>query len=49
MWYFNKIMAMAHYGVNTRGQAHTANEYLDLEGLITGTKVIALTVLELLS
>ncbi len=49
MWYFNKIMAMAHYGVNTRGQAHTADEYLDLEGLITGTKVIALTALELLS
>jgi succinyl-diaminopimelate desuccinylase len=49
MWYFNKIMAMAHYGVNTRGQAHTADEYLDLEGLITGTKVIALTALELLN
>ncbi len=49
MWYFNKIMAMAHYGVNTTGQAHTADEYLDLEGLITGTKVIALTALELLN
>jgi acetylornithine deacetylase/succinyl-diaminopimelate desuccinylase-like protein len=49
MWYFNKIMSMAHYGANTTGQAHTADEYLDLEGLIAGTKVIALTALELLS
>jgi succinyl-diaminopimelate desuccinylase len=49
MWYFSKIMPMAHYGVNTEGQAHTADEYLDLEGLITGTKVIAATALDMLS
>jgi succinyl-diaminopimelate desuccinylase len=49
MWLFNKIMPMAHYGVNTSGQAHTANEYLDLDDLITGTKVIAMTAYELLS
>lgn len=49
MWYFSKIMPMAHYGVNTSGQAHTANEYLDLEGLVTGTKVIAATALDMLS
>ena len=49
MWYFSKIMPMAHYGVNTLGQAHTADEYLDLEGLVTGTKVIAATALDTLS
>jgi len=49
MWYFNKIMPMAHFGVNTEGQAHTADEYLELDGLITGTKVIAATALDLLS
>lgn len=49
MWLFNKIMPMAHYGVNTFGQAHTANEYLNLDDLITGTKVIAMTAYELLS
>jgi succinyl-diaminopimelate desuccinylase len=48
MWYFNKIMSMAHYGVGTPEQAHTADEYLDLENLITGTKVIALAALDLL-
>ncbi|MFQ6053724.1 MAG: M20/M25/M40 family metallo-hydrolase, partial [Candidatus Bathyarchaeia archaeon] len=49
MWYFNKIMPMAHYGVNLSGQAHTADEHLKLDDLITGTKVIALTALDLLS
>lgn len=48
MWYFNKIMTMVHYGVNTKNQAHTANEHLDLDDLITGTKVIAMTAVELL-
>jgi len=49
MWYFSKIMPMAHYGVNTSGQAHTADEYLDLKGLVTGTKVIGATALDMLS
>lgn len=49
MWYFNKIMPMAHYGVNLSGQAHTADEHLKLEDLITGTKVIAATVIDVLS
>jgi len=48
MWYFNKIMPMAHYGVNLSGQAHTADEHLKLDDLITGTKVIALTAIDLL-
>lgn len=48
MWYFNKIMPMAHYGVNLSGQAHTADEHLKLSDLITGTKVIALTAVDLL-
>jgi len=48
MWYFNKIMPMAHYGVNLSGQAHTADEHLKLDDLITGTKVIALTALDML-
>lgn len=49
MWYFNKIMPMAHYGVNKRYQAHSADEHLSLEDLITGTKVLALTAVDLLS
>ena len=49
MWYFNKIMPMAHYGVNLSGQAHTADEHLKLEDLITGTKVIAATAIDVLS
>jgi succinyl-diaminopimelate desuccinylase len=48
MWYFNKIMPMAHYGVNLSGQAHTADEHLKLDDLITGTKIIALTAVDLL-
>ena len=47
MWYFSKIMPMAHYGVANLNQAHTADEHVRLDDLIAGTKVIALTILDL--
>ncbi len=49
MWYFNRIMPMVHYGVNLVGQAHSVDEHVRIEDLITGTKVLALTALDLLS
>jgi succinyl-diaminopimelate desuccinylase len=49
MWYFNRIMPMVHYGVNLPGQAHSVDEHVKIEDLITGTKVLAITALELLS
>lgn len=48
MWYFSKIMPMAHYGVASPHQAHTADEHVKLDDLIGGAKVIALTALDLL-
>ncbi len=47
-WYFNKIMPMAHYGVSLLGQAHSADEHINLSDLIKGTKVIALTAVDML-
>lgn len=48
MWYFNLRMPMVHYGVNLPGQAHSVDEHVSIEDLITGTKVLALTSLNLL-
>jgi succinyl-diaminopimelate desuccinylase len=48
MWYFGKIMPMAHYGCANSGQAHTADEHTLIKDLVAGTKVIALTALQLL-
>ncbi len=49
MWYFSKIMPMAHYGVAQIGQGHTADEHQELDELVTGSKVIGVTVLDMLS
>jgi acetylornithine deacetylase/succinyl-diaminopimelate desuccinylase-like protein len=48
MWYFGKIMPMAHYGCANSGQAHTAEEHTLIKDLVAGTKVIALTASQLL-
>ena len=39
---------MAHYGVCLTGQAHSADDHLEVEDLITGTKVLALSAVDVL-